>query len=140
MSSNHPICRIAVGIAVFLFAEAQAMSLGEFEYRNSCAQCHGESGKGDGPVAESLKQKPSDLTTLQKDNAGVFPVRKVYSTIEGSEDLRVHGTREMPLWGDRFRARFHDDEYESFSRQDTEEYATARILALIEYLSTIQVE
>jgi hypothetical protein len=140
MSSNHPIGRIAVGVAVLLFAEAQAMSLGEFEYRNSCAQCHGEAGKGDGPVAASLKETPSDLTTLQSDNGGVFPVSKVYSIIEGSEDLRVHGTREMPLWGNRFRVRFHDDEYESFSRQETEEYTTARILALIEYLSTIQVE
>jgi hypothetical protein len=140
MPRDHLIFRIAVGISVFLVAQVQAMSLGEFEYRNSCSQCHGETGKGDGPVAASLKDKPSDLTTLQRDNGGVFPVSKVYSIIEGSEDIRVHGPRDMPLWGDRYRVRFHDDEYESFSRQDTEEYVTARILAVIEYLSTIQAE
>ena len=56
----------AIGVGVFFLAEAQAMSLGEFEYRNSCAQCHGVSGKGDGPVASSLAKPPPDLTMLQK--------------------------------------------------------------------------
>ena len=131
---------MVVGMAVLLPVNAQAISLGEYEYRNSCAQCHGASGKGDGPVAPSLTEKASDLTMLQKNNGGVFPVTKVYSIIEGSADVRVHGPRDMPLWGTRFRARFDDDEYESFSRTDTEEFATSRILALIEYLSTIQLE
>ena len=31
-------------------AHAQGMTLGEFEYQNSCVACHGISGKGDGPV------------------------------------------------------------------------------------------
>jgi mono/diheme cytochrome c family protein len=131
---------MVVGTAVLLPLNAQAISLGEYEYRNSCAQCHGASGKGDGPVTPSLTEKASDLTMLQKNNGGVFPVSKVYSMIEGSADVRVHGPRDMPLWGTRFRARFDDDEYESFSSKDTEEFATSRILALIEYLSTIQVE
>jgi mono/diheme cytochrome c family protein len=64
---------IAIGVGAFLSAEAQAISLGEFEYRNSCAQCHGLSGKGDGLVASSLKKVPTDLTVLQKSNGGVFP-------------------------------------------------------------------
>ena len=63
---------------------------------------------------------------------------KAYSIIEGTADVRVHGARDMPVWGSRFRARFDDDEYESFSGTETEEFVTARILALIEYLSTIQ--
>ena len=131
---------MVVGMAVLLPVNAQAISLGEYEYRNSCAQCHGASGTGDGPGTPSLTEKPTDLTMLQKNNGGVFPVSKVYSIIEGSADVRVHGPRDMPLWGTRFRARFDDDEYESFSRTDTEEFATSRILALIEYLSTIQLE
>jgi mono/diheme cytochrome c family protein len=138
---THRLCGwSAVAIALFAAPGAQAMTLGEFEYRNSCSQCHGESGRGDGPVAETLKQEPSDLTTLQQDNGGVFPVTRVYAVIEGDADVRVHGPRNMPLWGQRFRARFDDDEYESFSARDTEEFVTARILALVEYLSTIQVE
>jgi mono/diheme cytochrome c family protein len=128
----------AIGVGVFFLAEAQAMSLGEFEYRNSCAQCHGVSGKGDGPVASSLAKPPPDLTMLQKNNGGVFPVTNVYSIIEGNADVRVHGSRDMPVWGNRFRGRIKDDEFENFSSADSGEYMTTRILALIEYLSTIQ--
>ena len=131
---------IAIGAGIFLSAGAQAISLGEFEYRNSCAQCHGASGKGDGTVAPLLTKIPSDLTMLQKNNGGIFPVTKVYPIIEGSADVRVHGPRDMPLWGTRFRARIKDDEDESFSPRDTDEYVTTRILALIEYLATIQVK
>jgi len=131
---------IAIGVGAFLSAEAQAISLGEFEYRNSCAQCHGLSGKGDGPVASSLKKVPPDLTVLQKSNGGVFPVTKAYSIIEGTVDVRVHGSRDMPVWGNRFRTRVKYDENEGFSPADTDEYVTTRILALIEYLSTMQVK
>ena len=131
---------IAIGVGAFLSAEAQAISLGEFEYRNSCAQCHGLSGKGDGPVASSLKKVPPDLTVLQKSNGGIFPVTKAYSIIEGTVDVSVHGSRDMPVWGNRFRTRIKYDENEGFSPADTDEYVTTRILALIEYLSTIQVK
>ena len=40
--------------------EAEGASL----YRQSCASCHGETGKGDGPVVERLKTAPQPLTTL----------------------------------------------------------------------------
>ena len=120
--------------------DAEAISLGEFEYTNSCAQCHGASGKGDGPVAPLLKKTPSDLTTLEKDNRGIFPVANVYSIIEGGADVRLHGPRDMPLWGNRFRNRIKGDEHSSGSPQEINEYARTRILALIEYLSTLQVK
>ena len=120
-----------------LSLEVNAMTLGEFEYNNSCAQCHGTSGKGDGPFGENLKTPPSDLTMLQKQNGGVFPASHVYSVIEGTADVRLHGSREMPIWGRRFRARIKESE-EEFFPGDANEYATTRILALIEYLSTLQ--
>ena len=34
-------------------------------YRHSCAFCHGQSGKGDGPEAKGLAVPPADLTTLR---------------------------------------------------------------------------
>ena len=130
----------AAGIAALLPVKVEAISLGEYEYSNSCAQCDGASGKGDGPVAPFLTKNPSNLTMLQKNNGGIFPVTNAYSIIEGSADVGVHGPRDMPLWGNRFRARIKYDENEGFSPEDTDEYVTARILALIEYLSTIQAE
>ena len=35
---------------------------GEQLYQQQCASCHGESGKGDGPVAAGLPHQPADLT------------------------------------------------------------------------------
>jgi mono/diheme cytochrome c family protein len=39
-------------------------SRGKALYAIHCALCHGESGKGDGPVAADLERKPSDLTAV----------------------------------------------------------------------------
>jgi mono/diheme cytochrome c family protein len=35
-----------------------------------CASCHGADGKGDGPMAKSLKVKPADLTRIAARNGG----------------------------------------------------------------------
>ncbi len=122
-------------------AFAQEMGLGEFEYRNSCVPCHGGSGKGDGPVTDFLSgAAPPDLTVLQKNNGGVFPVASVYTMIEGSDVASVHGTRDMPIWGNRFRGRITEANDPGFSAAETETYARARVLALVDYLASIQQE
>ena len=72
-------------------------------YRAYCADCHGEHGKGDGPVASILKVVPPDLTTLSKRNGGKFPSDRVYKTLSGEVTPAVHGSREMPVWGPVFR-------------------------------------
>ena len=72
-------------------------------YRAYCADCHGEKGKGDGPVVPVLKVVPPDLTTLTKRNSGKFPYDRVYKTIDGSVAAAAHGSREMPIWGPVFR-------------------------------------
>jgi mono/diheme cytochrome c family protein len=37
-----------------------------------CAVCHGMTGKGGGPAADSLKTVPTDLTALTKNEGGKF--------------------------------------------------------------------
>jgi mono/diheme cytochrome c family protein len=69
---------------------------GADEYRRYCAQCHGMSGRGDGPVAGELKVPPPDLTLLSRNNRGQFPFQMVYESISGQNQLKAHGTREMP--------------------------------------------
>ena len=69
-------------------------------YRAYCATCHGTNGKGDGPVARSLKVAPPDLTTLA--SKGQFPTERVRQTILGDAVVAAHGTREMPIWGPVF--------------------------------------
>lgn len=40
---------------------AEAITAGQALYMGTCASCHGDSGKGDGPASASLDPKPADL-------------------------------------------------------------------------------
>jgi mono/diheme cytochrome c family protein len=66
-----------------------------------CASCHGLDGHGDGPVAAQLIVRPPDLTTLARRHAGKFPREYVVDVLSGERRIRAHGTREMPIWGQR---------------------------------------
>ena len=124
----------------------QQADVGKAEYENSCASCHGADGKGGGPVAAALKPRPADLTTLAKKNGGVFPVGRIYDAIDGRLEVGSHGTRDMPIWGQRFSPPpapaapqvnrvvpyFIDPVY------DREPIIRARILSVIDYLYRIQ--
>jgi hypothetical protein len=122
---------------------AQDSDIGKLEYQTSCAVCHGIDGKGTGPLANELKTKPSDLTMIAKRNNGVFPFNRVYETIDGRQDIKSHGAREMPVWG----LRYNPTPIQGFSRSapyyvdpliDREGAIRGRILALVEYVYRIQ--
>jgi len=124
-------------------AFAQEMSIGEREFMNSCAQCHGPEGKGDGYLVEYfLEGGAPDLTGLQKANGGVFPVAQVYALIDGTATEGIHGDSMMPTWGDRYSMEAEEDlgRYFALSPEDQAAAVRARILALIEYISTLQVQ
>ena len=103
------------------------------EYRASCQSCHGASGKGDGPVAASLKVKPSDLTSLSKRHDGKFPFLKVFQTVDGRAIVPAHGTREMPVWGQRYS----QDIGEKYGPYGGETAIRARLLELVYYIQSI---
>ena len=109
-------------------------SIGAAEYKVNCALCHGISGKGDGHFAEFLVKKPSDLTLLSKNNGGVFPLDEVHMIIDGREMPKGHGTREMPVWGDRYTV----EGVKRFGPYFSEFYVQAIILALISHLYSLQ--
>jgi mono/diheme cytochrome c family protein len=73
---------------------------GEALYRAHCAACHGISGAGGGPSAESLIVAPPDLRHIRRRNGGSYPLRRVERIIEGREPVSSHVRRGMPLWGD----------------------------------------
>ncbi len=75
---------------------------GQELYVSACAPCHGVDGSGDGPVAAALKQPPRDLTRLSERNGGVFPRQFFIDTATGEHNFAAHGTREMPVWSQRF--------------------------------------
>jgi mono/diheme cytochrome c family protein len=115
---------------------AEQFDVGKREYDASCATCHGRDGKGGGSFAQMLQVSMPDLTTLVKNNGGVFPVARVYNVIDGREEIKAHGTREMPIWGKHltFRAAPQYDDY----AYQPEEFVRARILAVIDYLYRLQ--
>ncbi len=109
------------------------------EFRNSCAVCHGVEGQGDGPMAVLLKVKPPDLTSLAVKNGGKFPFDYVMRVIDGRAAIGPHGTRDMPVWGDRYMRDFPKTQMQEPYRSKTAEpLVRARILELTYYLQSIQ--
>lgn len=119
-------------------AAQEGARLGRVEFNAYCAQCHGTSGRGDGVVAEFLTVAPPDLTRLQRDNGGVFPFARVYEIIEGGGGIRAHGTREMPAWGERYTVDAYLLHGFRIDPAERDAFIRGRILALTEYISTLQ--
>ena len=67
--------------------EEPAIAAGKQEFQRNCGICHGLGGKGDGPIVKLLKQKPADLTQLNKKNNGEFPFWQTYRMIDGREPI-----------------------------------------------------
>jgi len=113
--------------------EPDVINTGKQELLRSCATCHGVEATGNGPSAPALNVKPADLTQMAKHHGGVFLFWQTYEKILGRDQQVIpgHGTREMPIWGDRFR----------FEPKTSEEYKTSvrgRILSLVHSLQSIQ--
>jgi len=70
-------------------------------FRDFCVTCHGMEGRGDGPMTQVLTIAPPDLTRLQSDNGGVFPVSHVVARIDGRIPVLGHGG-PMPIFGPVF--------------------------------------
>jgi len=120
-------------------ANKEKIDTGKREYMNYCSVCHGQSGKGNGGMAEVLKVAPSDLTVLSEKNGGIFPYDRVYAIIDGRELVKGHGGRDMPIWGRRFIDKMAESsEYYFHGTDDVEVYTRARILRLLDYLNRIQ--
>lgn len=101
---------------------------GKEMYLAYCATCHGKEGKGDGPVASTLKVPPADLTTLSKKNNDKFPWLEVANTINAGTGTRAHGSKEMPVWGPIFLNMEHQHESQ----------VRLRVANLTEYIKSLQ--
>ena len=112
--------------------EMEVIAGGEIEYQNYCAVCHGVDAKGQGLMSRFLTIRPADLTQLKKKNGGAFPFWQTYRVIDGREEVRGHGSPDMPIWGDRFRTQAGGND--SGSRAQ----AAGRVIGLVFYLQHIQ--
>lgn len=106
---------------------ALAPLTGHDSFDRYCASCHGTAGRGDGPMAASLKTRPSDLTMLASRNGNQFPRAQVLAYVDGTgRQPPAHGPTEMPLWGGIFRW------------LDTEANTRVRINNLVAYVESLQ--
>jgi len=121
-------------IALFLSGCARERGIhptGKVLYHRYCASCHGMDGKGDGPVAASLRRPPTDLTTLARRAGGSFDEASVVTVIDGRRFVAEHGPREMPVWGVVFEEELKDQSYTRYT-------GLLRSRVLADYLRSIQ--
>jgi mono/diheme cytochrome c family protein len=125
---------LTLGFVISSGAMADDEHLGIIEYEVACLSCHGIEGRGDGPMAKSLRTAPADLTKISKANNGKFPVRRITEIIDGRAIVAAHGERAMPVWGNRYRQATQSEERSS----EIELRARRQINALVRYLETMQ--
>ena len=125
------VAAVLVGnVPVVSAADLPAMS-GQELYRRFCASCHGMSGRGDGPVASTLRVEVPDLTLIARRRGGTFPRALVERIIDGRHILGAHGTRTMPIWGEELaRSQIGDPNAENVTRTVT--------IRLADYVWTLQ--
>ncbi|HXJ15648.1 MAG TPA: c-type cytochrome [Candidatus Polarisedimenticolia bacterium] len=99
-------------------------------YKQNCAVCHGDDGKGAGPPPANspFTTSPPDLTTLARRHEGKFPEDYVVSVLRSGVKVPDHGPAEMPVWGTLFKAMTKSDEAE----------VTERITSVTNHLNSIQ--
>lgn len=141
---------ILMGISISAFAiiasagagHAQGIEIGKNQYLKSCAICHGMAGKGDGSIVPYLRLNPADLTKLSDSNFGVFPFARIYDVIDGRFEVATHGRRDMPVWGEAFQPVPSSTQLgllpNDISKELAESIARARVLALIDYIFSLQ--
>lgn len=106
-------------------------AMGASLYKSYCAVCHGSSGKGDGPMADQLRFRPSDLTAIAKRSGGKYPFEQVHKIIDGRIQVKGHGGPDMPVWGDAFK-----NAYDGYDEKKVQE----KINRLNNHLASLQVE
>jgi mono/diheme cytochrome c family protein len=123
---------LAMALSGIVAASAAAQGtapMGAYLFRTYCASCHGTSARGDGPLADSMRRRPADLTAIAQRNKGVFPTEQVFQIIDGRTPVKGHGGADMPVWGDVFSKSSESGGPEAVKRQ---------IEGLVRYLEGLQ--
>ncbi|MFQ5634301.1 MAG: c-type cytochrome [Gammaproteobacteria bacterium] len=125
------IALIAGGAASETVAQVFDEYPGAETFHRFCASCHGETGRGNGPVAAGLPIAVPDLTLLRQRQGDKFPAATLRKIIDGRDVVIYHGTRYMPVWG-----------YEFWVQEGADAAAQQRVEIiidnLIDYLASIQ--
>ena len=115
-------------ISTTAIARADDVAQGRALYLRYCASCHGLTGEGDGPMARALTTPPSNLRMLSDRYGSPLPEDQIARFNDGRADVKAHGPRDMPVWGERFY----------LETGGSERAVKLRIARLIAYLQSIQ--
>lgn len=144
MSNRIHVAFVAAVLATAAFAIAQtgpvikevsvsptSPASGKQMYNTYCAVCHGVDGRGAGPAAAALKDQPTNLVQLARENGGKFPDAHVYSVLMFGMETAAHGSKDMPVWGPALRSLDHGS-----PSPDMQEHQ--RVANLTNYLKSMQ--
>ncbi len=125
---------LLAGAVALSAAQDEAVSHGQMLYDMHCAKCHGDEGKGDGPLARNFDHRATDLTQLAAKSQGVFPREMLRQVIDGRTKVAAHETPDMPVWGETFARQADLGQAAS----EIEKVVDERIDHLLSYLETLQ--
>ena len=136
---------LAIALTILAVALGQTVCLGDSQstgapnddiargralFLRTCASCHGVNADGNGPVARSLSTPPSNLHLLWQRYGNPLPEDQIARFIDGRADVKAHGPRDMPVWGDRV--------WENPEGAGSETQVKSRVAQLVAYLQSIQ--
>ena len=90
------------GVTLAATDREKTIERGKTAFLIFCSNCHGQDATGNGPIAQLLTVPASDLTNIKQKGMEEFPYAEVRSAIDGRKDVKPHGYKQMPIWGDAF--------------------------------------
>jgi len=117
-----------VAVLISLWAAKASAQSGREDYQHYCAACQGLDGRG--KRTWNGTEVP-DLTRLNRENGGKFPVEEIHKVVDGRSQSRWHQRRrDMPYWGEVFE--LEEENPASKARVET------RIAAIVDYIRGLQ--
>jgi hypothetical protein len=104
---------------------------GRRTYQRLCVDCHGSVGQGRNPGTLGPEDLPPDLRTIARRRGGHFERAEITEWIEGRSAPEQHGSRVMPVWGERLSV-----DYERYAEGD--QLIGATLDPLVVYLESLQ--
>ena len=138
LSMMNRLRKFTVGLLGLLVAGSVAMARapgtddvaqGRALYLQYCASCHGRNADGNGPVAPALSTPPANLHLLWERYGNPLPDDQIARFIDGRADVKAHGPRDMPVWG---------EVWQNPKGRGSENRVKERISKLVAYLQSIQ--
>jgi mono/diheme cytochrome c family protein len=126
MAALALMCVVGVAGQDARSASGESVERGRETFRQYCAACHGNGGRGDATGARALNPPPADLTTLSRRH-GAFPAALVEATLKGTDQTKAHSSGMM-VWKALFLADANGDEA----------VANARVGDVIAFIGSIQ--